>query len=467
MTRRNRLFEAARRLRPLLRDTGGAVTMYLAAFSVFAIGAGVVVVDAGRLAVLRSQMQDRADAGALAGAVALNSHTDARARATSLAIDAMVQQSGIPRDQAELSVAAVNFYLDYTNGVVATSDEEAAFIEVVLQPRNVQLFLKPVLDMWAGVTGDSSTALAARAVARSKPFICHAPPLMLCDFAEEDPSLDLSLAANTGRQVRLKEPQSGGSGTWAPGNFGLLALPDGSSGASDIEGALAAVSPSDCYGIDVITATGSKTSKVKHGINARFDVPGNSWPDPAPDVINYPRDADIIADPAAKLGNGTWDLAGYWLDKHGTVPPSDLTGATRYQTYLYELGLPYARDGKQTIYPVSGPVPGGYTLVTPPAADVPVAADPALADDNDHDGVPSTAAASNGYARRLVQVAQLQCIAEGINGHGTYPTSGNYVEIFLTETVKDPPDAAIYGEVVRPLTTINSPEFYANVRLVE
>jgi hypothetical protein len=289
---------------------------------------------------------------------------------------------------------------------------------------------------------------------------------MLCDFAEEDPALDLALPANIGRQIRLKEPQAGG-GTWAPGNFGLLSLPDGSGGANDIEGALAAVEPADCYGIDVITATGSKTNKTKDGINARFDVPGNPWPNPAPNVINFPRDADIIADPNAKLGSGNWDLAGYWMDKHGVAPPADLTGATRYQAYLYELGEEFARNGRETLYPVPASLPAGYTTVTPPAASVPVAADPANANDNDFDGVPTQTEAANGYARRLVQVAQLNCVAEGINGYGTYPTDGNYIEVFLTETVKDPPDAAIYGEVVRPLTTINSPQFHANVRLVE
>ncbi len=54
-----------------------------------------------------------------------------------------------------------------------------------------------------------------------------------------------------------------------------------------------------------------------------------------------------------------------------------------------------------------------------------------------------------------------------VNGHGTYPTNGKYVEMFITQEVKDPPDAAIYGEIVRSLSSFNDPEFYANAALVE
>ncbi len=59
------------------------------------------------------------------------------------------------------------------------------------------------------------------------------------------------------------------------------------------------------------------------------------------------------------------------------------------------------------------------------------------------------APASNGAARRLVKVALLQCIADGVNGKGTYPTHGKFVEMFVTQEVRDPPDAGIYGEIVR------------------
>jgi hypothetical protein len=147
--------------------------------------------------------------------------------------------------------------------------------------------------------------------------------------------------------------------------------------------------------------------------------------------------------------------------------PPDLADASRYQVYLYEIGVDFARNGKRTLYPIGDTLPEGFTLVTPPGADLPVAEDPANAGNPDFDGVPSGEVAANGPARRLVEVPLLQCLAEDVHGHATYPTGGKYVEIFITETVADPPEAAIYGEVVRSLTPSSDPDFHANVRLVQ
>jgi hypothetical protein len=70
------------------------------------------------------------------------------------------------------------------------------------------------------------------------------------------------------------------------------------------------------------------------------------------------------------------------------------------------------------------------------------------------------------YSRRLVQVVQLQCTSNGVKGKHEYPTQANYLEVFITEYMQNPPNAHLYGEVVRPLTPTNSPEFHANVRLI-
>lgn len=457
-----------------LRDERGAVIAYAAMFSAVALAAGALAVDFGRMAVLRTQMQDRADAGALAAAAQLDGRDAAMTRATTMAMNAMAQESGIAADGTTLSVAEVNFYSEIDpDKVAATSDLDAKYAEVTLQPRQVDFYLAPLMGLFSAEASDSGT-VNATAVAKPSPFICEAPPLMVCDLKEENPALDLSLASNIGKQLRLKEPQAGSSPA-APGNFGLLALPDGSSGANDIEAALAAVSPPDCYTLDVTTAQGSKTNKVRDGINARFDLPGVGM-DPAPNVINFPRDVPLDGDPDVKMGDGDWRPEDYWPAMHNGVPlPGDLAGASRYQVYLYELGLSFARNGKQTLYPVDGSPPDGYTMVNAPGADVPATLDPFNDDDGDglvneedpdQDGVPQNTPAGNGYKRRLVKVAVLECIANNVHGHGTYPTDGNYLEMFLTEQVSDPPQAAIYGEIVRPLSTTNDPDFHANVRLV-
>lgn len=447
-----------RNLKKLLLDDAGGTAVYVAFFTFILVGAGALSIDFGRMTVLRTQMQNRADAGAQAGAVYLDGRPGARNRAIAVARDVATKSTLLAMDSTTLSVQTVNFYSSVVPLTTASGDDDSKFIEVVLEPRNIALMFEPVLNK-------SSTrveTLNARAVATANPFICHAPPLMVCDPGETNGADDLTLPANVGRQIALKPAPA--SGFWAAGNYGLLALPDGSKGANDLYHALAAVQPQDCYSLDVTTATGVKMNKIKDGINARFELPAGT-PDPAPNVINYPQDPELAGAVTGVLGSGDWDQAGYWAAKHGGTLPAALADGTRYQTYLYELGETFARNGRLTVYPVDSPVPPGYTLITPPGAAIPV--DAGQADDPDHDGMPAGSVAANGPARRLVQVAVLQCQSEGVKGSHTYPTNGRYVEMFVTQAVPSAPEGTIYGELVTTLHPDNDPDFHANVTLVE
>ena len=461
----------------LWENTEGSVLAYTAIFGLIAIGGGALAVDVGQIILLKSEMQHRADAGALAGARQLDGRSGSQDRASAVATSAMLDSSGVIGGNA-LPVASVQFYSSLSPLTAATSDIDANFITVTLDTQEVHFLMAPVLAAVTGTTRDT-TLVDAFATAGSNPSVCGAPPLMICDFIEINASDALALPANYGRQVRLKEAQAGGNQSWAPGNYGLLATPDGSAGAIDVEAQLAAVDPMECYRVDVETATGSKTVKVKLGINSRFDIPGNPWPFPAPNVIAYPRDEDLIADPVLNLGNGTWDLATYWDDKHGGLAPLDIRGsgvqgtpdgteASRYQVYLYELGVSFLRLGKQTLYPDPDPAlvdPAPYTRING-VLDIPVAVAPDDPTDPFFDGVPTATIASDGNQRRVMTIAQLQCIADDVKGHGFYPTNGNFLEMFITEPVSDPPEAAIFGEVIRALTANNSSEYYANVGLL-
>ncbi|MBO6521994.1 MAG: hypothetical protein JJ900_17925 [Rhodospirillales bacterium] len=447
-----------RSIRKFFDNERGGVAVYSAMFIVAALGSGALAVDIGRAAVLRNQLQNRADAGAMAGAAQLDGRIGAQARATAVAFNATQANSLMTSDPASLTVQSVNFYSEINPLTAATGDEDSKYVEVTMTPKKIDFILRRFMN---NTLGDQSTQIPSRAVARSNPFICHAPPLMMCDPEEADPTFDLENPANVGRQVVLKPPLGGSA--WGPGNYGLLALPDGSKGASDIENALASVQPQDCYTLDVSTATGVKTNKIQAGINARFDTQGDPYP--APNVINYPRDAEIVASTSTTMGSGTWDADGYWNARHGVSLPTELTGATRYQVYLYELGLEFARNGRETAYPLDSGVPAGYTLVTPPGENIPEdLSDP---DNPDVDGVPSSTVASNGYARRIVEVAVLQCVSDNVQGSHTYPTNGNYVEMFVTEATPDEPAGGIFGEIIRPLSPNNDPDFHANVALVE
>jgi hypothetical protein len=464
-------------LKRFCRDDRAGVAVYAAMTALTAIGAGAVAVDVGRAAILRTQMQNAVDARAMAAAAHLDGREGARARAKDVAKNTMDSFSAMAADNDEVKIKDPIFYSQYTpTKILATSDADAAIVEVTAEARRVDYLFAPILRFVGTGAGLESQTIVTFAAAQPEPFICHAPPLMICDYGDKgggvhDADDDLRNPIHAGRQIRLKE--QGAGGTWAPGNFGLLSLPDGSSGSSDLEAALAALSPEDCYSLDVTTATGSKTEKIVNAVNSRFDLTGNPWPYPAYNVINYPRDSELITDINEKLGSGTWDLSGYWTAKHGGSVPSALTDATRYQVYLYELGLDYARNGKQTLYPVPGTLPTGYTVIDSPSATyIPVAASPSYQDDPNYDGKPRVSKPpyyndpTKDYTRRLVHVVQLQCASNGVKGKHEYPTQANYLEVFITEYMQSPPNAHLYGEVVRAITPTSSPEFHANVRLI-
>ena len=59
--------------------------------------------------------------------------------------------------------------------------------------------------------------------------------------------------------------------------------------------------------------------------------------------MGLPRDANLIADPQARFGNGNWDRPGYWALNHGTPMPAAMANSSLYQMYRYEIetaGIP-------------------------------------------------------------------------------------------------------------------------------
>jgi Flp pilus assembly protein TadG len=144
---------------------------------------GAIAIDVGRMAVLRSQMQNTADARAMAAAVQLDGRDGAQDRAKTVAQDVMSAASAIPSDGSDLKVASVNFYSQYTpTKVVATNDQNAVFVEVVLEARQVNMLFEPVLDLLTAMTQISRRSpLMPR-----RPRSLHLPraALMICDYGD-------------------------------------------------------------------------------------------------------------------------------------------------------------------------------------------------------------------------------------------------------------------------------------------
>ena len=64
----------------LIRDQRGIVALYAALFAALILGMGVLSIDVGRVVVLRTQLQNAADAAATAAAAQLDGRAGARAR---------------------------------------------------------------------------------------------------------------------------------------------------------------------------------------------------------------------------------------------------------------------------------------------------------------------------------------------------------------------------------------------------
>lgn len=452
--------------RALHADRRGAVALYVALAGSLLVGSLVLAVDVGRTTILRTEMQNAADSAAVAAATQLDGSEDARSRAEGLARGTALDSSSLAG--GELTVSQVEFFSAFGDGgtTAATSDSDARLVRVTMDTQSIHMMFGPVINALTGSDGNSAKNLEAVAVATTAPIICNAPPFMICDLTENgNNAVDVMDPDNAGRQVLLKE---GGGGGVAPGNYGLLCV-DGDCGANAVEDGLADLENGACVGTDVETSPGSKTNKVRNGVNARFDTGTFSPKNPARNVINFPRDTGLTG--SAIIGGGNWNRAGYWSAKHGGAAlPAELNGATRYQVYLYELGETFGRSnggtGKSTQYPIENALLAGYALIDPPPASVPVAVSNANKNNNNFDGVPASNPVAQDPERRIVVAAILRCKAQNVKGHGEFDTDGRYVDLFLTETVSAPPVADVYAEIVGPLNSTTSADFHINAQLV-
>lgn len=473
--------------RTFLRDQGGSIIIYTGAFIAVGMGGAALSIDIGRIVLLKTQMQNRADAAALAGAAQLDAKKGGIERATLIMFDSMKAFTTAGADQAELVLYEAHFYaVDEVDGVsrgLPTIDYNAArFAEAIMQRRTLSFFYAPAMNVMTGKTASSYTVLDSRAVAMSDPFICKMQPLMICnpfDNGDGTTSDDLTLPKFAGIGLIIK--QSGQTGAWQPGNFGLLDLPEDAAyggGANAVQAALEAGEPLGCYSVSTLsTAPGNKTGAVKAGVNVRWGIKvTDPLVSPAPNVMNYPNDTNMILDPTLNVGDGVWNLTGYWMLNHpGVALPALLVGASRYQVYLFEIGVPYWKgNGKKTVQITTTPTDANNWTYIDPKADYPLAAIipeyPTDVDNNNRDGwpPPGQTVAPQGYKRRLMKIAVANCYSNAFSGNGTISGEGAYIEYFLTRQAGDASTGAtIYGEIVGGIVARTSVEFHGNVRLTE
>ncbi|TQV63300.1 MAG: hypothetical protein FNT29_07400 [Halothiobacillaceae bacterium] len=364
---------------PIKQRDRGAILPMMAVGIVTLVGIAALVLDLGRLFVLKTEMQNAADAAALAAAVELDGKAGAQTRAMAAAkgrLQHLTNQSQVHELLANLDDSSMNtadsafvFYnhigsefdepskpagciaADDANKCLATGDADSFYIKVRLNPETstssgsyvVDLFFLPVLRVFGvNAADDASTAASAVAGAKAQ-YICEYPPMMLCNpFEAAGKTLAQALlegGIKIGDEVRLQ-----GDGSWAPGNFGFLQpMEDGEfqGGAKNLGEGIETPEDQECTTMLVKTQPGEIEGHPNWAMNTRFDITGHGYnAPPAPNIMVYPEDTCMPpgacggVDP--RFGDGVWDMSTYWTAYHqwgvnhpqlnlATSAPGDLT----------------------------------------------------------------------------------------------------------------------------------------------
>jgi Flp pilus assembly protein TadG len=222
-----------------------------------AVGLGV---DISRFYLTKTELQNAADAAALAAASALNTSALGITKATDRAVASMnnydFNKTGVSFPRSNV-LFAVNLDGPYMSE--ASAQGQAAnirFVQVTTPDSNIGVsFAAPVL-------GNSKTLSATATAGLSVPLnmFCNFLPVSVIDYGTPlTPGNTYTFRSSSGNTI-------------SPGNYQILAV--AGSGGKDVRIGLAAgvdkcAAPGEVYEVD--TKTGVTAGAVRQGLNTRFD----------------------------------------------------------------------------------------------------------------------------------------------------------------------------------------------------
>jgi hypothetical protein len=383
--------------RALWNDTSGVILPYLTMMLVVIVGLSVLALDGARLMSLQTQLQNGADALALAGAAELDRLPDAETRARA-AIERLLTNSTLfgSGTSRTIAVSNIKFYSrlpgrdasPMSAGTLATGPGHARFISVTVRAVTLPTILP------AAIFGGANTVTtAAAAVAGFDQVVCGVTPIYVCN-PYEAPGMTYDqatetlqhAAANPRDQARLMRlRQYDGNAPYAAADYGFLNSPTLGSDEMSLIDSLAVVRPAACFQQRGVNFRPGLVRSVREGFNVRFDIyegamsekyddgnyrpaqnvrkgyvlansddsanacttrRGANWPigSPPDQVTGLPLDRTWPY--FGSMGEGNWDFDTYWQVNHGdSSPPSNLNGGTadnsdvlsRYRVYRYEI----------------------------------------------------------------------------------------------------------------------------------
>jgi hypothetical protein len=383
----------------LWRDIDGLVLPYVTMLLVVIVGLSVLALDGARYMGLQTELQNRADSLALAGAAELDRFPDAQARAIRAINNLIPGVTQNPGADGTAQISRIDFYAQLpaddakpiSDGALATDGTNARFVSVTMRPLTLNTIL-PAALFW----GSNAISAGAAAVAGFDQVVCRATPLYVCNpFETPGMSYDqasgalqnaLSDPAIRRRLLRLRyfgdrhEPL-------LAADYGFLDLPVSAGTSMTLVEALASVRPSACFVQNAVNLRPGAASFAREAFNVRFDIyegamsgresdadyspaanvrkgyvggacnarAGTDWPigRPPAQVTGRPLDRQWpYLD--GRMGNGNWNFDTYWHVNHGgsgrsppTVngePATNSNLPSRYEVYRYEIDEGYVSD---------------------------------------------------------------------------------------------------------------------------
>ena len=260
------------------RERGSVLAVSALGMLALVMAAGLAV-DVSHFYVVKAELQNAADAAALAGASALDSSPAGITKAADRAVELMnnyeFNKTGvtITRDKVKFAVNFGGPYLD--EGSARAAAAGVRFVSVEIPPKPVGVVFS------ASALGKSSVDLTQQAVAGMS-----VPPNVFCEWIPLSVIDDPANPMVPGRTYTLRDAP--GSFV-SPGNYMILAPqgPGGSSAREDIaHGVNECAEPGQAY--NVSTKPGVSSGPVRQGINTRFDDYAAGM-DPA----EYPPDTNV------------------------------------------------------------------------------------------------------------------------------------------------------------------------------
>lgn len=286
-------------------ERGSVLALSTVGMVVFLAAVGLCV-DVSHFYVVNAELQNAADAAALAGASALNAQPSGIATAVVRASDELKNNYEFNNKEAEIEPANVTFAVNLDGPYMSAGDAQAGgtaekvrFIKVVVPPKAVGVFFAQI-------------ALKASSIDMSREATAgmSMPPNVFCDWIPLTVIEDDANPLLRGNTYTLRAaPQNNVSS----GNYQILAV--NGRGGDDVREDIAR-GIKDCAGPGSVftkdTKPGVSAGAVRQGINTRFDVYNAGM-----DATEFPPDQNV----RENITYDQFDNAGYQqAPNHPGVP---------------------------------------------------------------------------------------------------------------------------------------------------